>query len=195
MSFKGETSKQSNERRQFTHIPQIPRKALGKRSTSQEPKTAPAPGQFPPRKTPMKFEEEFDFDKALEEFKGLSTNDKPATEKPAEPEGGDTAKPATEDGNANPEQNESVYNQDKSFYDKLTTTTDKDGQQRPSRKEVMQTNKETFGVSYLPSRRFRNRNGVPQRGGNQGHNRNGSRRQQHNSSTIERALRRMLAVH
>lgn len=156
----------------------------------------------------MKFDEEFDFEKALEEFKELSVNEKANKDKSATEATGEDGSKATEaaaDSNkaGQTEPSEPVYNQDKSFYDNLTTTVDNDAKQRPSRKEAMQTNKETFGVAFLPGRRFRHRNGMLQRYNNNGNNnRAGGRRhnfhqqrQQNGETAFEQMFRRMVSAY
>ncbi|OQR79274.1 protein LSM14B-B-like [Tropilaelaps mercedesae] len=229
VSFKTDSSKQAEsqpgERRQFTHIPQIPRSILnreGRRNSGQESRAQSSPrrqrsgvvpGSFPPRKTPVKFDEEFDFDKALEEFRELSITErskdrKNANERSADgeptPAGGDASKETSGPGDAGNDPPGPAYNQDKSFYDNLTTTTEIDGQQRPSRREVMLANKETFGVSYLPGRRFRGRGNSFQRpssaaqrttsGGRPG-SAQATSRKQNQRNPRQRAVRRTLGTH
>lgn len=139
--------------RQFTRIPQIPAH-LNRRQADRTPNS---PSRTQRRQPVGKFQvsenstklytDDFDFDQAHEKFKELSIKDDRAK--------GD----AKDDGKDNTNSDsihdlkEPVYNQDKSFYDNLSMTTETEGHQRLTRRQMMQANKETFGITYLPGRR------------------------------------------
>lgn len=227
VSFQTDSSNQTEgsggDRRQHAHIPQIPRGILsreGRRQDTRAPasprrqRSSSVPGRFPQPKTPVHFEEEFDFDQAHEKFKELSLHDKSKDKKDdkekknAEGEskaaGDSGSKDAAGSDDAIAKALGPAYNQDQSFYDKLSTTTETESQQRPSRREVMMANKETFGVSYLPGRRsfFRGRTGNFQRFPAAAPNAarsNGPRSQgngrKYNQRNFQRAFRRMVTAH
>lgn len=90
-------------------------------------------GEFPKdTKSALKYDEDFDFAKGLEEFKELSVND--------------GAKVVEKEEREAPNE---CYNMDKSFFDNLSTSSTVDGLRVDRRKE-MKTNKETFGMSLPP---------------------------------------------
>lgn len=126
----------------YTHIPHIPRSMVLrftniKKSDSQpNSRKKSTPGQFVASKTAkMKFDDDFDFQKALEDFQTLNMSDKKA-----ENDG--------EEANA-----EDHYNRDKSFFDKLSTTTIE--APKRTRKDEFEANKVTFGVSHIRREKWR----------------------------------------
>jgi len=138
-----------------------------------------------PKKETLKFEGEYDFDKANEEFKEvLEKLQKSSIE--SKSANGDAETPATEleEGEVEPENHESspipeqFYDKKKSFFDSISceaTEKSKAGpRQRQDRNAEFKLNKETFGVAGNRGGRggFYNRrgynNGGGYRGGNQG---------------------------
>jgi len=138
-----------------------------------------------PKKETLKFEGEYDFDKANEEFKEvLEKLQKSSIE--SKSANGDADTPATEleEGEVEPENHESspvpeqFYDKKKSFFDSISceaTEKSKAGpRQRQDRNAEFKLNKETFGVAGNRGGRggFYNRrgynNGGGYRGGNQG---------------------------
>jgi len=137
-----------------------------------------------PKKETLKFEGEYDFDKANEEFKEvLEKLQKSSIE--SKSANGDADTPATEleEGEVEPENHESspvpeqFYDKKKSFFDSISceaTEKSKAGpRQRQDRNAEFKLNKETFGVAGGRGRGgFYNRrgynNGGGYRGGNQG---------------------------
>jgi len=138
-----------------------------------------------PKKETLKFEGEYDFDKANEEFKEvLEKLQKSSIE--SKSANGDADTPATEleEGEVEPENHESspvpeqFYDKKKSFFDSISceaTEKSKAGpRQRQDRNAEFKLNKETFGVAgnrggrggYYNRRGYNNGGGY--RGGNQG---------------------------
>lgn len=138
-----------------------------------------------PKKETLKFEGEYDFDKANEEFKEvLEKLQKSSIE--SKSANGDTDAPATEpeEGEVEPENHESspvpenFYDKKKSFFDSISceaTEKSKAGpRQRQDRNAEFKLNKETFGVAgnrggrggYYNRRGYNGGGGY--RGGNQG---------------------------
>jgi len=138
-----------------------------------------------PKKETLKFEGEYDFDKANEEFKEvLEKLQKSSIE--SKSANGDAETPATEleEGEVEPENHESspvpeqFYDKKKSFFDSISceaTEKSKAGpRQRQDRNAEFKLNKETFGVAgnrggrggYYNRRGYNNGGGY--RGGNQG---------------------------
>lgn len=113
------------------------------------------PGEFAKPKTTLKFNVEFDFDKALQEFKRLSLHESD-NRQPADAESVDVSTKDVcklEEDNNSSNCPKEVYNREKCFYDNLSSASVAQGQMRRSRKEEIMVNKETFGVSWLPSHR------------------------------------------
>jgi len=139
-----------------------------------------------PKKEPLKFDAEYDFDKANDEFKELLESlQKSSIE--AKSANGDAAEtPATEleEGEVEPENHESspvpeqFYDKKKSFFDSISceaTEKSKNAgtRQRQDRNAEFKLNKETFGVAGrggrggFYGRRGYNNGGGGYRGGNQ----------------------------
>ncbi|OQR67320.1 protein LSM14B-B-like [Tropilaelaps mercedesae] len=111
------------------------------------------PGEFAKPKTTMKFQVEFDFDKALEEFKELSLNDSKCHAKDPKQASSDSAKSSMESNDSATNEPKECYNREKCFYDNLSNASLTPGQLRRSRKDEIMVNRETFGVSWIPLRR------------------------------------------
>lgn len=165
--------------RRMTHIPQVPRCFMsnhGGRGNSHAGRStrlihdsqlthqakSPAaprryrigvhfkPGEFAKPKTTVKFKDEFDFDKALKEFKELSLNDSKAHATNS------TTAAANDCAGMKSRSIDTLkecYNREKCFYDNLSSTNVSDRNLRRSRKEEIMVNKETFGVSWIPIRK------------------------------------------
>lgn len=142
-----------------------------------------------PKKEPLKFEGEYDFDKANEEFKEvLEKLQKSSIE--SKPENGESDKSATEleEGEVEPATHdessspvpENFYDKKKSFFDTISceaTEKSKSGSRpRQDRNAEFKLNKETFGVAgnrggrggYYNRRGYNNYNGGGGYRGNQG---------------------------
>jgi len=138
-----------------------------------------------PKKETLKFEGEYDFDKANEEFKEvLEKLQKSSIESKSANGDADTPAPELEEGEVEPENHESspvpeqFYDKKKSFFDSISceaTEKSKAGpRQRQDRNAEFKLNKETFGVAgnrggrggYYNRRGYNNGGGY--RGGNQG---------------------------
>lgn len=167
VSFLADSSlDRGSNRRQYSHVPVIPQ---NRRQTSRTPNSPvaksqskkSAPGMFPTQKNPKQlYEDDFDFDQANAKFKELSLSGK--KDDKAEAKETDAANESTSSKDDSiPESKGPAYDHDKSFFDTLSMTASGEGQQRLSRRQVMQANKETFGIAYVPGRRgfFRSRNG------------------------------------
>lgn len=180
--------------RAVTHIPLVPRGALMNRMAgdkhqrqqsfggrqpfnqrsggkAQDKRARSAgllqPGEFAkPKNATVKFDVEYDFDKAMEEFKELSVCD---SKKPADAAADSGEAKERQAGGA--ETPKEFYNREVSFYDNLSTTVEAsndDGQsqrasgshqRRQARKQEMLTNKETFGVTGVRRQYYRRSGG------------------------------------
>lgn len=135
----------------FTHVPHIPRSmvlrfANAKKRDSQ-PKSRKGsrsiPGQpLASKIAKLEFNDDFDFEKALEDFESLALNDK----NPDSKEGGGVD---AESGDAKVD----YYDKGKSFFDNLTTTTAE--APKRTRKDELEANKVTFGVSHIRREKWR----------------------------------------
>jgi hypothetical protein len=134
----------------YTHIPHIPRnmvmrfvnakKTDSQSGTRKNPRSTP--GMFVASKTAkMKFDDDFDFQKALEDFENLNLSDK----KP-EKDGGETDSEDVKD-------TKEYYDKGKSFFDNLSTTTAE--APKRTRKDEFEANKVTFGVSHIRREKWR----------------------------------------
>merc|ERR1712037_586471 len=146
-------------------------------------------GTANPKKEPLKFEGEYDFDKANEEFKEvLEKLQKSSIE--SKPENGESDKSATEleEGEVEPATHdessspvpENFYDKKKSFFDTISceaTEKSKSGSRpRQDRNAEFKLNKETFGVAgnrggrggYYNRRGYNNYNNGGGYRGNQG---------------------------
>lgn len=131
----------------FTHVPHIPR-SMVLRFTNAKKRDSQAssrkggrsiPGQLAPSKTnKLEFDAEFDFQKAFEDFENLNLNDK---------------KPEKEGVESDTETIKDYYDKGKSFFDNLTTTTAE--APKRTRKDELEANKVTFGVSHIRREKWR----------------------------------------
>ncbi|XP_003740038.1 protein LSM14 homolog [Galendromus occidentalis] len=131
----------------YTHVPVIPRSMVLRFTNAKKRDSKPSsrkdprlfPGQFVASKTAkLEFEDDFDFQKALEDFESLNMSDK---------------KPASEGEATETEQDKDYYNKGRSFFDNLTTST-ADAPKR-TRKDEFEANKVTFGVSHIRREKWR----------------------------------------
>jgi len=148
-----------------------------------------------PKKETLKFEGEYDFDKANEEFKEvLEKLQKSSLESKIETKSanGDADAPATEleEGEVEPAENHesspvpepAFYDKKKSFFDSISceaTEKAKAGpRQRQDRNQEFKLNKETFGVAGTRGGRggYYNRRGYNNGGGYRGYNNSGGYR-------------------
>lgn len=144
----------------FTHVPHIPRSmvlrfANAKKRDSQlssRKNSRSIPGQPIAAKTAkIEFDDDFDFQKALEDFESLNMNDKKAEEK--EKENQKEKEGDVEGGNDADSKKDGYYDKGRSFFDNLTTTTAE--APKRTRKDELEANKVTFGVSHIRREKWR----------------------------------------
>jgi hypothetical protein len=108
------------------------------------------PGRFEQGKLKVKFDDEFDFDKGFEEFKELNIAENKAQ---AEKDVGENVLPRKVEKEPG-----DFYNKEKSFFDNISSEENREpvleqNKRKDNRKKEIETNKQTFGTTFVPGRR------------------------------------------